>query len=81
MYIFLSTAAYGTPQASAQGYSQSAQGYGTSSYANSTAAAPAQTTYGTQPGYSAQTAYPGYGQQAASAQPRCLYTPPHDVMK
>ncbi|KAF4074159.1 hypothetical protein AMELA_G00236320 [Ameiurus melas] len=62
-------AAYSTPQAGAQGYTQPAQTYGTSSYASSTATAPpaTQASYGTQSGYSAQSAYSGYGQQAASA--------------
>lgn len=66
-------AAYGTPQAGAQGYTQPAQAYGTSSYANTTAAATppvTQASYGTQPGYTAQSAYSGYGQQAASAPQR-----------
>lgn len=74
--IFLSVcflpAAYSTPQAGAQGYTQPAQAYGTSSYSSTTAAAPpaTQASYGTQPGYTTQSAYSGYGQPAASATQR-----------
>lgn len=73
LLLLLPPAAYGTPQAGAQGYTQPAQAYGTSSYANtSSTAAPSatQASYGTQPGYSAQPSYSGYSQQAASAPQR-----------
>lgn len=69
--FFLLPAAYGTPQAGAQGYTQPAQAYGTSGYANTAATPPAtQGSYGTQPGYTAQSAYSGYSQQATSAPQR-----------
>lgn len=72
MFIFHFTAGY--PAAQSTGYSQTAQGYGASGYdsttaAAATAAAPSQ-SYGSQPGYTAQSAYPGYGQQAAPSAPQ-----------
>lgn len=64
---------YNATPATPQGYSQPVQGYGSSSYDSSTAAASStssnQTSYGGQASYGAQSAYPGYGQQPASAAP------------
>uniref|UniRef100_A0A8C6U9H0 EWS RNA-binding protein 1b n=1 Tax=Neogobius melanostomus TaxID=47308 RepID=A0A8C6U9H0_9GOBI len=51
----------------AHSYSQSAQGYGTSGYDSATATPAAAQSYGSQSGYSAQSAYQGYGQQATPA--------------
>lgn len=68
-------AAYSAPQPGAQGYTQPGQAYGTSSYASTTStttgAPPAtQASYGTQPGFTAQSAYSGYSQQAATTPQR-----------
>lgn len=74
MFIFLFIAGYPAAQSTTHGYSQTAQGYGASGYestpaAAATAPAPSQ-SYGSQPGYTAQSAYPGYGQQAAPSAPQ-----------
>lgn len=72
-------AGYPAAQSTSHSYSQSTQGYGASGYestpAAAAAAAPAASqSYGSQPGYTAQSAYPGYGQQAAPTAPqRCVY--------
>lgn len=71
---FIFTAAgYPAAQSTAHSYSQSTQGYGASGYDSTPAAATAPAasqSYGSQPGYTAQSAYPGYGQQAAPAAPQ-----------
>lgn len=74
-----STAGYPAAQSTAHGYTQSSQAYGAQAYdgapaAAAAAAAPAASqSYGSQPGYTAQSAYPAYGQQPAPAAPqRCV---------
>lgn len=66
------TAGYPAAQSTTHSYSQSAQGYGASGYESTPAAAApaASQSYGSQPGYTAQSAYPGYGQQAAPTAPQ-----------
>lgn len=70
--ILFLTAGYPATQASAHSYAQSAQGYGASGYESTPAAAApaASQSYGSQPGYTAQSTYPGYGQQAAPTAPQ-----------
>ena len=72
--LFCFTAGYPAAQSTTHGYSQSAQGYGASGYDSTPAAAAAtpaaSQSYGSQPGYTAQSAYPGYGQQAAPTAPQ-----------
>lgn len=66
-------AGYPAAQSTTHSYTQSAQGYGASSYDGTPAAATtpaASQSYGTQPGYTAQSAYPGYGQQATPTAPQ-----------
>lgn len=65
-------AGYPAAQSSTQSYSQSTQGYGASGYdtAPSAATPAASQSYGGQSAYTAQTAYPGYGQQAAPTAPQ-----------
>lgn len=66
-------AGYPAAQSTTHNYSQSTQGYGASAYESTPAAAAAPTasqSYGSQPGYTAQSAYPGYGQQAAPTAPQ-----------
>lgn len=73
------TAGYPAASSTTHNYSQSTQAYGASGYestptaavAAAAAAAPAASqSYGSQPGYTAQSAYPGYGQQAAPTAPQ-----------
>lgn len=77
--LTLFTAGYPATQSTTHNYSQSTQGYGASGYDSTPAAAAAPAasqSYGSQPGYTAQSAYPGYGQQAAPTAPqRCVYLP------
>lgn len=66
-------AGYPAAQSTSHSYSQSTQGYGASGYESTPAAAAAPAasqSYGSQPGYTAQSAYPGYGQQAAPTAPQ-----------
>ncbi|CAG08482.1 unnamed protein product [Tetraodon nigroviridis] len=65
-------AGYPAAQSSTQGYSQSTQGYGASGYDTTPSAATpaASQSYGGQSAYTAQTAYPGYAQQAAPTAPQ-----------
>lgn len=66
-------AGYPAAQSTTHNYSQSTQGYGASAYESTPAAAAAPAasqSYGSQPGYTAQSAYPGYGQQAAPTAPQ-----------
>lgn len=65
-------AGYPAAQSSTQGYSQSTQSYGASGYdtAPSAATPAASQSYGNQSAYTAQTSYPGYGQQAAPTAPQ-----------
>lgn len=74
-YLFntdMFTAGYPAAQSTTHSYSQSTQGYGTSGYESTpaTAAPAASQSYGSQPGYTAQSAYPGYGQQATPSAPQ-----------
>lgn len=66
------TAGYPAAQSTTHSYSQSAQAYGASGYDSTPAAAApaASQSYSSQPGYTAQSAYPGYGQQAAPTTPQ-----------
>lgn len=67
------TAGYPAAQSTTHNYSQSTQGYGANAYESTPAAAAAPAasqSYGSQPGYTAQSAYPGYGQQAAPTAPQ-----------
>lgn len=73
-YCILLPAGYPAAQSTTPSYSQSTTGYGTSGYDSTPAAAAAapaaSQSYGSQPGYTPQSAYPGYGQQAAPTTPQ-----------